>query len=72
MNKLIDKGYSVTDILDNYFTFVKITDLLNEEEKYKIIPFICKYITIFHNLHEDEIELLFFTNNIVNAICGCS
>ena len=72
MNKLIDKGYSVTDILDNYFTFVKITDLLNEDEKYNIIPFICKYITIFHNLHENEIELLFFTNNIVNAIYGCN
>lgn len=72
MNKLIDKGYSVTDILDNYFTFVKITDLLNEDEKYNIIPFICKYVTIFHNLHENEIELLFFTNNIVNAIYGCN
>jgi replication factor C subunit 2/4 len=68
MNSLIDKGYSVTDVLDNYFTFVKNTDLLNEEEKYKIIPLICKYITIFHNLHEDEIELIFFTNNIVDAI----
>lgn len=68
MNSLIDKGYSVTDVLDNYFTFVKITDLLDEEEKYKIIPLICKYITIFHNLHEDEIELIFFTNNIVDAI----
>lgn len=71
VSKLVDKGYSVTDVLDNYFTFVKITDLLSEDEKYKVIPYICKYITIFHNLHEDEIELVFFTNNIVDAI-GCN
>ena len=68
INKLVEKGYSVTDVLDNYFTFVKITDLLSEEQKYKLIPYICKYITVFHNLHEDEIELVFFTNNIVDTI----
>ena len=57
---IYDKGYSVMDILDNYFIFVKNSDILNEEQKYKIIPFICKYITIFHNIHEDEIELSLF------------
>ena len=61
---LYDKGYSVMDILDNYFLFVKITDLLTEPQKYNIIPIICKYITIFHNIHEDEIELALFTNNV--------
>jgi DNA polymerase III delta prime subunit len=63
--KLFDRGYSVMDILDNYFLFVKTTDMLTEDEKYKIIPHICKYITIFHNIHEDEIELALFTNNLV-------
>jgi DNA polymerase III gamma/tau subunit len=57
-------GYSVIDILDYFFTFIKTTELLNENEKYKIIPFLCKYITIFHNLHEDVIELALFTNNL--------
>lgn len=61
---LYDKGYSVMDILDNYFLFVKITVLLTETQKYNIIPIICKYITIFHNIHEDEIELALFSNNI--------
>ena len=64
--KLFDSGYSVMDILDNYFLFVKTTDMLTEDEKYKIIPHICKYITIFHNIHEDEIELAFFTNNLIH------
>ena len=61
-----DKGYSVMDILDNYFLFVKTTHMLDENEKYKIIPHLCKYITIFHNIHEDEIELALFTNNLVS------
>jgi len=61
---LYDKGYSVMDILDNYFLFVKITDLLTEKQKYNAIPIICKYITIFHNIHEDEIELALFSNNM--------
>ena len=66
INSIYDKGYSVMDILDNYFLFIKITNILNEDEKYMIIPYICKYITIFHNIHEDEIELSLFTNNLIN------
>jgi DNA polymerase III delta prime subunit len=65
---IYDNGYSVMDILDNYFIFVKITDELTEEQKYKIIPYICKYITIFHNIHEDEIELALFTNNLLQIL----
>ena len=63
--KIYDRGYSVMDILDNYFLFIKTTPMLSEDEKYKIIPFICKYITIFNNIHEDEIELGLFTNRLI-------
>lgn len=66
--EIYDKGYSVMDILDNYFIFVKSTNILSEEQKYKIIPCICKYISIFHNIHEDEIELSLFTNNIMDIL----
>ena len=66
--KIYDKGYSVMDILDNYFIFVKNTLIINEEQKYKIIPYICKYISIFHNIHEDEIELSLFTNNLIEIL----
>jgi DNA polymerase III delta prime subunit len=62
---LYNTGYSVMDILDNYFVLIKHTNILSEDEKYKIIPYICKYITIFHNIHEDEIELALFTNNLI-------
>jgi len=65
---IYDKGYSVMDILDNYFLFVKITTLLSENQKYDIIPLICKYITVFHNIHEDEIELALFSNNLFGIL----
>jgi DNA polymerase III delta prime subunit len=68
INEVYDKGYSVMDILDNYFVFIKTTDILSEEQKYKVIPYLCKYISIFHNIHEDEIELSLFTNNLIKTL----
>ena len=65
---IYEKGYSVIDILDNYFLFIKITRNISDDIKYKIIPYICKYITIFYDIHEDEIELTLFTNNLVNEL----
>jgi DNA polymerase III delta prime subunit len=62
---LYDQGYSVMDILDNYFLFIKTTNLIDETNKYKITKILCKYMTIFHNIHEDEIELSLFTNNLI-------
>jgi hypothetical protein len=66
--KLYDKGYSVMDILDNYFIFIKSTNIITEDQKYIFIPVICKYISVFHNIHEDEIELSLFTNNIIQLL----
>jgi DNA polymerase III delta prime subunit len=63
-----DYGYSVIDILNYFFTFIKLTDLLTEDQKYRIIPIICKYITIFNKIHENAIELALFTNEIRNII----
>ena len=63
--EIYKRGYSVLDILDNYFSFIKITNMIDEEKKYKIIKFICKYIENFYTKHEDEIELSFFTNNLI-------
>ena len=62
------KGYSVLDILDNYFSFIKITDIIEEDNKYIILKYICKYIEIFYTIHEDEMELVFFTNELIKNI----
>jgi len=66
--KIHDYGYSVIDILDIFYTFIKNTDLLNEDQQYKILPIICKYITYFHNLHEDIIEIVVFTYDIYTVL----
>jgi len=61
---IYDYGYSVIDILEYFFVFTKSTKLLNDDEKYQTIPLLCKYITVFHNVHENCIELALFTNNL--------
>jgi len=65
---IYDYGFSVIDIYDFIFSFFKTTELLTENEKYLIIPVLCKYITIFYNIHEDVIELSLFTNEIIQII----
>ena len=65
---IFSRGYSVMDILDSYFQFIKTTSLLKEEEKYKATKIICKYIALFHSLHEDQIELVFFTADLMQHI----
>jgi len=67
-----DYGYSVIDILDYFFTFVKTTSVLSDDEKYRTIPLLCKYITVFHNVHENCIELALFTNNMMKMLANDS
>lgn len=62
------KGYSVIDILDHLYNYIKDTTYLTETQKYNIIPLICKYITIFNKIHEDHIELAIFTNELIATI----
>lgn len=67
---IYDQGYSVIDILDYFYAFMK-TSSLSEETQYMIVPILCKYITIFHKVHEDSIELAFFTNHLyTNVFCN--
>ena len=60
-----NNGYSVMDILDSYILYIKFCPYINEEVKYKIIKVICKYISIFYRVSENEIQLAFFTNEIM-------
>lgn len=61
---IYDYGYSVIDIFDFFFHFTKMTNLLNDHERYLILPVLCKYITNFHNIHEDIIEVALFTHEL--------
>jgi DNA polymerase III delta prime subunit len=66
--EIYDYGYSVIDILDYFYAFVKQTNLLDESVKYKSIEILSKYITIFHNNHEDVVELALFTNEMYKIV----
>ena len=65
LKQINKKGFSVMDILDNYFIYLKWTDSLDDTIKFEITKLIMKYISVFHNIHEDEIELALFTNNLI-------
>jgi DNA polymerase III delta prime subunit len=67
---ICDYGYSVIDILYYFFTFVEAASILGEEEKYKIIIVLCEFITIFHNIHEDIIELALFSRRLLGILCS--
>ena len=68
MYNINENGYSVIDILDYFFEYVKSTNKLSEDEKYQVIPLLCKYITTFYNVHENNIELVFFSNDILKLL----
>ena len=70
MKNISTKGYSVMDILDSFFSFVKITTLMTDIEKYEATPILCKYVTIFHNLNEEDIELALFANDMYKMFCS--
>lgn len=62
--EIYDYGYSVIDIFDYFFTFVKYSSQLEEDDKYKIIRILCEYISVYHNIHEHPIELALFTGEL--------
>ena len=66
VNQFLEKGYSIIDILDDYLFFIKINRDISENKKFEIIKLISKYIIIFYTIHEEEIELILFTNNLID------
>jgi DNA polymerase III delta prime subunit len=68
---LFDYGYSVIDILEYFFKFIKTTNMIGEDVKYKFAPYICDSISAFHNIHENCIELAIFTNRIMKMYQAC-
>ena len=62
---IVHSGISVIDILFEFFIYIKDKkNTLSDEKKYEIIKCISKYMTIFNNIHEDTIEIAFFTNEL--------
>jgi DNA polymerase III delta prime subunit len=65
INNFIDNGYSIIDIYESFFNYIKVSDYLTNNQIYKILPIICKYITIFYTIHENNIELKLFIHDLI-------
>jgi DNA polymerase III delta prime subunit len=67
---IFDQGYSVIDILDCMVTFIKYHELctFTDFQKCTIIQVICTYISVFHIIHEDEIELSLFVHDLIQKV----
>ena len=61
LRKLSIKGYSIIDIYDIFYTFIKITDNVSEVTRYKIIRLLCEYITATDSIGEIGTEMLLFS-----------
>lgn len=70
INGIYDYGYSVIDILEHLYVFIKQTDLLTDDQKYRSIPLLCEYISVFHNFHEHPIELAILTGKLLLVFSG--
>ena len=66
--EIYDNGYSVIDILDNYFKYIKQSKELLDNTKFIIIKLLCKYISVFYEIHEEKIELSLLTNNLILSL----
>ena len=52
------------DILDNFFCFLKQTDVICQGKIYVLVPVVCKYL-MRHVTHAHIAELAFFTRSVV-------
>ena len=64
MIQLYTDGYSITDILDAFYVFLKGDE---SPFRYELIKLICKYIVILNTVHDHQIELLFFVEDCVKV-----
>jgi DNA polymerase III delta prime subunit len=67
---LYKEGYSVIDVLDSYFQFIKLYPM-DDLYKYGFVKIICKYIIIYTNIHEHQLELLLFIHECIKMSSDC-
>ena len=67
IQQITDIGYSNIDIYDNFYNYIKISDL-SENVKLKLIPIICMAISNFYHFYEDPFELIIFVNHLYKGL----
>jgi|UniRef100_A0A6C0JDF7 DNA polymerase III delta prime subunit len=68
VKELIGNGFNCMDVYTNLFTYIKIKYKTRIELQYKLIRIICSYISVFHELHEDDIELAFLSRDLSKVL----
>lgn len=68
IRQLTDLGYSVMDVLETYFTYIKNISKIEDKYKFDIFPILCKYINVFHSVHEESFELTVMTYELTNIL----
>ena len=69
MLNLINQGYSIIDILENFLYYIKeINKVISEEKKFLIIKLIVNFINNYFSMEEDNIQIIFFTNHLYNIL----
>lgn len=62
---LIEKGYTMIDILELYFIYIKQQSRLQQTLVLRIIGCISEYITYFYSIHESIVELYLITYDLI-------
>ena len=65
MYDVIERGYSVIDIIEYMYDFVKRTESLTDEYKYKCIRNISEFKKTIKESMEDKIEMLVLTGQLL-------
>jgi len=65
LNLFLEKGYTVVDILELYFVYIKTCDIIPSKIILNVIQAISEYITYFYAIHENPIELYFLTYDLI-------
>lgn len=68
LNNIYNDGYSLIDIIDYMYIYLKQENLLDIEIKYLIINILSKYIININNNNEDNMMLHFLTRDIIKII----
>ena len=62
------KGYSLMDIYENYFNYLKLTSVIGPTKKMFVLPLLCKYITCAQETNDSIVELFIFTNDLGRSV----
>lgn len=61
-------GYSIIDIIEYMYLNLKYNEEIEDNNKYKVIKILSKYLLSVNNTNEDELIIYFVTNEIIDII----